>query len=120
MAAIRGWAGLSQGAPLSQSHSQHAKPPARKPCDLGSTQLHPKPAGPAKMFPSRINPYLLCDLRQSSGTLRFRRPRAYPALLGGCGVGGFGRGGGPGGGPGGFGMLAIDICASEDGSKRVA
>jgi hypothetical protein len=33
--------------------------------------------------------------------------------------GGFGRGGGPGGGPGGFGMLAIDICSSEDGSKRV-
>jgi hypothetical protein len=29
MAAIRGWAGLSQGAPLSQLHSQHAKPPGK-------------------------------------------------------------------------------------------
>jgi hypothetical protein len=34
------------------------------------------------------------------------------------GGGGFGRGGGLGGGPGGFGMLAIDICSSEDGSDR--
>jgi hypothetical protein len=29
MTAIRGWAGLSQGAPLSQLHSQHAKPPGK-------------------------------------------------------------------------------------------
>jgi hypothetical protein len=36
------------------------------------------------------------------------------------GGGGFGHGGGPGGGPGGFGMLAINICSSEAGSKRVA
>jgi hypothetical protein len=57
MAAIRGWAGLSQGAPLLHLHSQHAKPPGKlaEPCDLGLTQLRPKPAGPTGVFPSRIN-----------------------------------------------------------------
>jgi hypothetical protein len=29
MTAIRGWAGLSQGTPLSQLHSQHAQPPGK-------------------------------------------------------------------------------------------
>ena len=77
MTAIRGWAGLSQGAPsyrniLSSSEPRGKLAEAARPV---STQLHPKFAGPTRVFLGRVHPTRFGNLVNQSD--RFHGRLAY-------------------------------------------